>query len=347
MQIIRVAAWLISIALVIVLIIIGKAFFIPLFLALLFWYIVNAVNEQFRTLPGSRFRLPNWLTLTMSTTFIVLSLYVVGDLIVQNVESLIIAAPDYQVNLNAQLRRAYGLVGMEQEAPTINMLTQTIRLQQYLTPVLNGVTSAAKNFLIVLLYLIFLIIEQGAFPRKLRALNMTDRQYGRLRRILDHINTAMRTYLGVKTFTSLLTAVLSYVVLEILGLDFALFWAFLIFLFNYIPTIGSVTATLLPALLALLQFEYLTPFFVVIFGVTAVQVVVGNLLEPRLMGDTLNISPLVVILSLILWSMLWGIVGMILCVPITVAIIIVCSQFPSTQAVAILLSKDGQITLPE
>jgi AI-2 transport protein TqsA len=91
------------------------------------------------------------------------------------------------------------------------------------------------------------------------------------------------------------------------------------------------------------QFETLTPFLVIVFGVSGIQLLVGNILEPRLMGDTLNISPLVVVLALILWSMLWGVVGMLLSVPITVAIIIICAQFPTTRAVAILLSKNGKI----
>ncbi|MEM9526537.1 MAG: AI-2E family transporter, partial [Bacteroidota bacterium] len=179
--------------------------------------------------------------------------------------------------------------------------------------------------------------------KKMAALGLDLQESNRLSIVLGEINTAMRTYLGVKTFTSLVTAILSWFVFFFVGVDYALFWAFLIFLFNYIPTIGSITATLLPAFLALVQFDGLSPFLIIALGVSAIQLLIGNIIEPRLMGDTLNISPLVVVLSLILWSMLWGVVGMLLSVPITVAIIIICAQFPATRNVAILLSKNGAI----
>ncbi len=92
-----------------------------------------------------------------------------------------------------------------------------------------------------------------------------------------------------------------------------------------------------------MSFDALATVSVVVICVRGIQLLVGNILEPRLMGDNLNISPLVVVLALILWSMLWGVVGMFLSVPITVAIIIICSQFETTRAVAVLLSKNGNV----
>ena len=335
------AAWLISTALVLTLIVVGKTFLIPLFIALFIWYLVNAINTLFQRLPRYGRPVPQWLTLSLSLLFIVLMLYFVGDLITQNISGMITAAPNYRLNLEQQAERIF--LDFGREYPGFTSLAQEIDLQNYVTMVLNGVTGVAKNFFLVILYVLFLLFEQGVFPRKLKALHLSTEQRSRLLFTLSHINTAMRKYLGVKTFTSLLTAILSFVILEGVQLDFALFWAFIIFLFNYIPTIGSITATGLPALLALVQFEGLTPFFVIIFAVTGVQLLIGNVLEPRLMGDSLNISPFVVILSLILWSILWGVVGMLLCVPITVAIIIICAQFPTTRPVAVLLSRNGQV----
>jgi predicted PurR-regulated permease PerM len=128
------------------------------------------------------------------------------------------------------------------------------------------------------------------------------------------------------------------------GLDFAIFWAFLIFLLNFIPNIGSLIATLFPSALALIQFENtFAPFLVILIGVGAIQLLVGNLIEPRMMGSSLNISSLAVILSLSLWGTIWGITGMVLCVPITVIMMIIFAQFPTTRPVAILLSENGQL----
>jgi predicted PurR-regulated permease PerM len=142
---------------------------------------------------------------------------------------------------------------------------------------------------------------------------------------------------------SFITGLASYLILWIIGIDFAFFWAFLIFLLNYIPTVGSLIGTVFPALIALLQFDSMRPAVLVLVLVGIVQVLVGNLLEPKLMGNSLNVSPLVVLLSLTLWGSLWGVVGMILSVPITVMMVIVFAQFESTKSVAILLSEKGNV----
>lgn len=343
MTITRVAAWLGTIALVITLIVVGKSFLIPIFLSLFIWYLVNAINALVRQVPFIGQKLPNWITLSLSFVFIGLGLYFIGDMITDNINEFITTSGNYTERIDEQIASFYQAFNIDKVPPKIGDLDFTTQIGNNFLLLLNGVTSIAKNFFLVLIYVIFLLLEQGAFPRKIKALGLNGLQSERLHTVLHQINGAMRTYLGVKTFTSALTAVLSFIVLSALGLDYAFFWAFLIFLFNYIPTIGSITATLLPALLALLQFDGISAFLIIALGVSAIQVAVGNILEPRLMGDTLNISPLVVVLALILWSILWGVVGMLLSVPITVAIIIICAQFPSTRNVAILLSKNGRI----
>ncbi|WP_420461187.1 AI-2E family transporter [Neolewinella sp.] len=343
MSIVRVAAWLITIALVLALIVLGKSYLVPIVVALVFWYLVNALNDQFQNLPLGGFRLPNAVTLLMSLGFIVLGLYFISDMIVNTVNGFVQESDVYLPRIEQQIANVYARLRIDRPPPSITQLRIGQELLGNLALVFAGVTSAAKGVALVLLYVLFFLVEQGSFPRKLRALGLDMRSSTRFAFVLQEINTAMRTYLGVKTLTSIATAVLCFIIFQVIGLDYALFWAFLIFLFNYIPTIGSITATALPALLALVQFDTLTPFLVVVIGVTIVQLLVGNIIEPRLMGSTLNISPLVVVLSLILWSMLWGIVGMLLSVPITVAIIIITAQFPQTRAVAILLSRNGDV----
>ena len=342
MKITRVAAWLITIGLAIVLIVVGKSYLMPIFLSLVVWYLVNALNDLMRKIPGWR-RLPDSVSLGVSLLIIGLALYAIGDSIVDTVQSFVVDSQQYIPRIDAQISNVYERLRLDDEPPTIASLNVEEQLWAYSTELLEGITNFARGLFLVLLYVLFFLIEQGQFAKKMAALGLDLNEANRLSLILKAINSAMRTYLGVKTLTSAVTAVLSYVVFLVIGVDFALFWAFLIFLFNYIPTVGSIAATALPALLALVQFDTLTPFLVIILGVSAIQVLVGNIIEPRLMGDTLNISPLVVVLSLILWSLLWGVIGMLLSVPITVAIIIICAQFPKTRAVAILLSKNGKI----
>ncbi len=342
MNIQRVAAWLITIALILVLIVIGKDYLVPIFMALVIWYLVNALDREFHKLPWIGKYLPRTITLGMSLIFIGLTLYLVGDVIVETITGFVEDSQKYIPKIDAQINRMYGRLGLD-NPPTVESLELSSQLWAYSSELLNGITNFAKGLLLVLLYVVFFLIEQSAFGGKMAALGLPLQETNRLSVVLNEVNDAMRTYLGVKTFTSMLTALLSWIVFYFVGVDYALFWAFLVFLFNYVPTIGSVTATLLPGFLALVQFDTLTPFLVIIIGVTAIQLLVGNILEPRLMGENLNISPLVVVLSLILWSMLWGVIGMLLSVPITVAIIIICSQFDTTRSVAVLLSKNGKI----
>ena len=142
---------------------------------------------------------------------------------------------------------------------------------------------------------------------------------------------------------SFLTGFLSYIALAIIGIDAPLFWALLIFLLNFIPTIGSLIATIFPMIFCLLQFGELSQGIMVLIFVGAIQILVGNIIEPKVMGNSMNISPLVTILSLSFWGAVWGITGMILSVPITVILIIIFAQFNSTKRAAILLSEKGKV----
>jgi predicted PurR-regulated permease PerM len=129
--------------------------------------------------------------------------------------------------------------------------------------------------------------------------------------------------------------------------DFAAVWGLLIFLLNFIPTVGSIVATIFPALIALAQSDGYTLFFLVLLGIGALQICIGNILEPRLMGSSFNLSPVVILLNLALWNAIWGIPGMFLCVPFLIIVAIVLSHFPQTRPVAIMLSSDGNLRVPK
>jgi len=161
--------------------------------------------------------------------------------------------------------------------------------------------------------------------------------------IIDHIKKDIKTYFVIKTLISLATGITSYIIFISFGVDFALFWAFLIFLLNYIPTIGSIIAVIFPVIFSLLQFESWTiTIFLGIF-LTGTQMFYGNFLEPKLQGNRLNLSPLIIIFSLLFWGQIWGVVGMLLCVPIMVMINIVLAHIPATRPIAILLSEQGNV----
>ncbi|HDL18350.1 MAG TPA: AI-2E family transporter [Bacteroidetes bacterium] len=141
-----------------------------------------------------------------------------------------------------------------------------------------------------------------------------------------------------KTLISLATGLIATIILIVFGVDFAVVWGMLTFLLNYIPNIGSIIATAPPILVAFLQFDsFLRPLWITVL-LLLVQMAMGNIIEPKFMGKSLDLSPLVVILFLIFWGFLWGIVGMILAVPIAATIKIVTANFPALRPVSVLMS---------
>ncbi len=342
MKVQNTAAYLIIFTFAIALIIIGKPFLVPLFLAVVIWYLINSIDQLLRSIPWVESHIAGGLSLFISSLLILLVLFIFGNIIAQNIDLMRENAPTYRVNIEQQLQRILALVGLENQYNLENITTE-LNLNEYIRSLINSISGTAQRFFLILIYVIFLLVEQDTFAQKMAALPWTGERKENFQRILNQIGEASRTYIVVKFGSSLMTAILSFGVMYFIGIDFPVFWAFLIFLLNFIPTIGSIVATVFPSLVALVQFDTLGPFFGVLIGIISIQVLIGSILEPRLLGRSLNISPFVIIVSLVLWGLIWGIVGMLLCVPLTVILIIILAQFPSTRPIAILLSKRGRI----
>ena len=264
------------------------------------------------------------------------------DLIRENVAQVSQAAPAYEASLRDLLGAMYDRVGLK-TAPTLGQIVEQISVGSVVAAVAGALGAVAGSAGIVIVYVVFLLLEQSSFDRKLHALLRDPGRAERLRRLLARIARQIQGYLWVKTLSSLLAGTVSFVIMWAVGVDFAAFWALVIFLLNFIPIIGALLGVTFPSLLALVQFETLGPFLVTSLSLAAAQFVVSNLIEPRLMGRRLNLSPLVIILSLAFWGGLWGVVGMILCVPIMVILMIICGHFAPTRPIAIMLSSDGEI----
>lgn len=338
----NVAAWMLVTTLVVVFLVVAKSLLIPFVIALVIWYVIVGLNNWIGSFSWIEKYCPSWLSATLSMLVIVLFLVFVGEMIANNAQAMVNALPVYEANvqgLMAQIQQSFGL----EKIPNVSSLLEGFDFTNIVSSILNTFSGIAGNIFLILIYVVFLFLEQVSFPKKLKALFVEEDKYEQVQHILRGINQAISSYISVKTAVSLLTGVLSYIVMALIGLDFAIFWAFIIFLLNYIPSVGSLIATAFPALMSLLQFDTLTPFLIVLIAVGSIQLVVGNLIEPRMMGSSLNISSLVVILSLSLWGTLWGVPGMVLCVPMTVIMMIIFAQFESTKPVAILLSANGSV----
>lgn len=324
--------------------VVGKAFLVPLAVAVMIWYVINALSRNFvRVVPWVT--KPNWLTKTLSILSIGLFIALTVDMIQTNVADVRAAIPDYTENFAKLLDKIEHMV-----SPAILELIpnpKDLLTKLDFAHIASGLTGTLKAMIedisLVLIYVPFLLAEQGTFKRKISEIFPEQRKHDSVMSILTHTQEDIEKYLWIKTLTSALTGLVSYFVLRLVGVDFAVFWAFTIFMLNYIPTVGSIIGTLFPALLVLIQFDTFGPFFIVLFGVGAIQVLVGNVLEPKLMGNSLNISPLMVMLSLTLWGSIWGIAGALLSVPITVMLLIIFAHFEPTRYIAILLSGDGSL----
>ncbi|MBB4265164.1 AI-2E family transporter [Roseospira visakhapatnamensis] len=324
------------------LLVLGQTVLVPVAVAVIVWHLINALAGGIGQLPRVGARLPSWVCMTLALGIIGLLLYLFGRMASQNIAEVTDAAPMYQENLRRLLAEGSAALGLRQAIDLDDLLNQ-ISIPDLVPQVAGAVSSLVGQAGLILVYVLFLLIEQRRFDRKLSALLPDPEQESWVRALLGRIQTDIQTYVWIKTLTSVLTGTISYAVLVAVGVDYAPFWAVVIFLLNYIPTIGSLLGVAFPAVLALVQFGTPAPFLIVVGVLGTVQVAIGNILEPRLMGQSLNMSPLVVILSLVVWGQIWGVVGMFLCVPLTGMIMIVLSYFPRTRWVAVLLSGDGRI----
>lgn len=320
----------------------GSDLLIPLAVAILIWHLINALAGFYHHLTLGEHRLPAWLCYTAALLTIFGALAIMVELIMANVAEVSAAAPGYEANLSGLLNTMYDLVGLK-AAPSFAQIIEQISVGSVVTSVAGTLGGVAGSAGIVIVYVVFLLLEQSIFERKLHALLKNPGRAERLHGLLARIARQIEGYLWVKTLTSLLTGVVSYAIMWAVGVDFAAFWALVIFLLNFIPIIGALLGVIFPSLLALVQFEAIAPFLITSLALAATQFVVGNLIEPRLMGRKLHLSPLVIILSLAFWGGLWGVVGMILCIPIMVIVMIICGHFGPTRPIAIILSSDGEI----
>jgi predicted PurR-regulated permease PerM len=335
----RAALWAIVVAATIYLLVAGRGLLLPFVLGLVLWYMVDALADAFEQPRVGRLRLPRPVALVAAVCVMGGLLWVVGRTIGRNITAVAAAAPNYERRLQILVNEAARLIGVEQ-APTLGELFDRISLADTLSSLATAAASVVSVAGIVLIYAGFLFVEQVRFRRKLAIILGAGGHQARVLAVLDRIDRDIRVYIRIKTTLAVATAAFAYVVMASVGVDFAAFWAVMVFFFYYIPTVGSILAI---ASLALVQFDHLTPFLIVLLVFGTIQIVTANVIEPTIMGRTLNLSPLVVIVSLVVWGTIWGVVGMFLCVPIMVVALIVLAQFETTRPIAVLLSADGRI----
>jgi AI-2 transport protein TqsA len=287
---------------------------------------------------------PNPLALP---TAIVLSIVLFGLsvwMVANNSAGFAAQMKGYTPRLNELIADVAGLggrVGLKIE-PTVEGLIKQLNLSRYIGTVAQSLQSVGTSAVLVLIYLGFIVASRRGFGRKIVAMFPQHGERDKAMVLFHRIRDGVEQYLWIQTVTGLMIAVGAWVVMAILRLDNAFFWAFLIFLAAYIPILGGAVGCFLPPLFALVQFpDSFAPAIILFAALQGIFFVVGNIILPRMQGDSLNMDPTVVLLSLAVWGALWGVPGMFLSTPLTVACMVILAQFDGTRWIAILLSEDG------
>lgn len=322
-----------------------KDVLLPIVFSVLVVYVIVGTTRLVARIPGLGRRLPTGLQYSLSLVVIAVVLWSTFWLVVANLGRALERAPSYQASLLSGIQDLAVRFGVE--SPTwatlrASLLAQ-VSPQALVASTLGVVTSTASVLVLGVLYVAFLLIEMRTAEQKLASLSTDPRVTAQLRKIVMNINDRVGTYLALKTFVCGVTGVVSWVVMAGVGLDLAASLGVLVALMNYVPYLGSVMSVIVPGVFGLLQFGPSAELVLLVALLVGVQFLLGNLVDPYLMANSLNLSPLAIVASLAGWGALWGIPGAFLAVPLTACIAMVLAEFDGTRPIAILLSKTGRL----
>jgi len=320
----------------------GRPFLVPLAIALFLSSVLEAMIQGISRQSVGGYRPPRWVAVILGIAAAAVAFYLVLSVLLGQVDSIAAVWPRYAARIETILGDLTQWLGPERSAKLKGMMA-AIDLTKQIPGLIASTQSIVVTTLLVAAYIGFMFAERGYLVEKIAAMFPDERKARETAGLFGTISDSVQRYIWIKTLVSVLTGVACYVIMRWTGIDFAETWALLIFVLNFIPNIGSIIGVAFPAILALVQFDTIAPFVLLVLSLTAIQLVIGSVLEPMLMGSSLNMSPLAIILGLAFWGTIWGIVGMFLSVPILVVVMIVCAHVPSWRWVAILLSKDGRI----
>jgi predicted PurR-regulated permease PerM len=288
--------------------------------------------------------MPRLAALPIAVIIVLGLVALIGVVVVNNIQAMSGDFDDYQDRLDNVIAQAYLALGIRGTIPSFADLIARLDPASIASQIGAGLRNLASDISFILLYLGFLFPAAGIMSTKLDYIFGRGATREAARDVFQRIRVSMERYLWTQTVVSLIITGLTYATLVAVGLENALFWSFVIFFLNYIPTIGSIVAAVLVTAVALVQFSSLTSVAIVAIGASAWQFLIGNFVQPRMTGDSLNLSAVVVLLALAIWGTIWGLAGAFLAAPLTVMLMIVLDQFESTRWIAILLSADGKPT---
>ena len=309
----------------------------PLILALFLMVLIDGLAQLLeQRIPGFPRMAAMPVSVAISLAVFALTILFIAD----NGTSFVFQLMDSAPRLEATVTRLADTFSL-QTPPKLNQLIDQLDPSSYLVTVASGVQNVLTDALFVLVYLGFLIASRHGFKRKIVTLFPSHEQRERAGHVFGRIRLGVERYVWVQTVTGLIIAAGAWALMAVVGLDNAAFWAFFIFITAYVPMIGAAAGILAPAFFALLQFSTFWQPITLLIGLETIFFVIGNVILPRMQGKSLNLDPVVVLLSLAFWGAIWGLPGAFLSSPLTVTAMVILAQFPSTRWIAVLLSDDG------
>jgi len=322
---------------------VGQSILLPVLLAVIAVYILTTTADALGDVTGFRYlgrRLRRLLVLIAILALVL----VLSAFITRNAQAISNAIPGYSENLSQLHEQVVDIVGLSIE-PALEEIGHRVLDWLDFTVLMPVILSTLSNtgsiILAAALYAAFIMADLDKLPGKTRLALQENQQAEQTLDIVRKVNQRIGSYLAAKTLANLILAALSLGILWVMGIEFAMFWALLIGLLNYIPYIGSVVGVAFPVVLSLVQLGSVWQAGIVLVLLMIAQSFVGYYLEPRMLGRSVNLSPFMVLLALAVWTSLWGLVGAVLAVPLTAMIAIILAEFPATRFISVLMSDDA------
>ena len=321
----------------------AKPVLFPISLAVFLSFLLSPALNFF-----TRLKIPKTVSIIFILFITFLIIYLMGSLFYSSGNAFASEFPDYKEKIDKKLEKISSFLASIQKKLKLSGPNwqpedwlgelDINKIGGIISTSLGAFFSFMSNFFIIFIFLIFILAGRGKMKVKIKR-SFDEKRYKKIVYVLDNIDSQIQKYLAIKTVVSFFTGIFATIVLLLFGVDFAIVFGFFTFILNYIPNIGSIIATVMPVSIAFFQFDTLWPAIWIFIILGSIQMTLGNFIEPRLMGESLGLSTLVVLFFLFFWYWLWGIPGMILAVPTAVIVKIVCNNIPPLHFLGELLSK--------
>ncbi|MEM9170515.1 MAG: AI-2E family transporter [Pseudomonadota bacterium] len=332
--------------------VVGANLMIPLITAAFLSFLIFTLKENFRRIPGVGKYVPDPIAYLLAFAAIFGVIFIFADIVAENVALLIDDLPAFEDRFRDVVQEVTDFAARQTIVPAEaikDALTEVrARAVGLIQPTLAAVAGSARamitNAVVIFLYTAFILVERARIFRKIGLLSKDPKRRHAIDETIKDIGVLVRQYLTVKTLSNTITAGASLGIMLAMDIKYAGFWALAIFALNYIPIFGAASAISLPVIMALVQpGGGLDKMLVTLGLLIGAEQIMSNIIEPRIVGKSLNLSPLVILIALAVWGSIWGFAGFLLAVPMTVCVMLILTQFEATRPLAVLMSDEGEI----